>query len=117
MGERAFIERRSPRADVSLSATYQWSHAGERRTGWVVNIGEGGLRFMAEDDRLGTDGGQVVVSLPLPRVGREMLLRGTVVALMRTDDGGCGFSVAFEHLDHGDREAIGYLVETSNGRD
>jgi hypothetical protein len=112
MGERAFIERRNPRADVSLSATYQWAHEDERRTGWVVNIGVGGLRLVADDDGLGVDGTQVVVALPLPRVGREMLLRGAVVSLTRAGDGTCGFSVAFQQIDPGDREAIGFLVAT-----
>ncbi|MGP6157274.1 MAG: PilZ domain-containing protein [Vulcanimicrobiaceae bacterium] len=113
MSERAFVERQHPRADVSLSATYQWAHAGERRTGWVVNIGVGGLRCVGENDDEGADGAHVLVALPLPRVGREMLLRGKVVALARSDDGTCGFSVAFQQMDAGDREAIGFLVETN----
>ena len=116
MGERAFIERRHPRADVSLSATYQWEHGGEPRAGWVVNIGAGGLRCVGENDDLGSDGAQVVVALPLPRVGREMLLRGTVVSLSRCDDGTCSFSVAFQQIGPGEREAVGFLVETGNAR-
>ncbi|MFY9780516.1 MAG: PilZ domain-containing protein [Candidatus Baltobacteraceae bacterium] len=116
MGERAFVERRYPRADVSLSATYQWVQAGERHTGWVVNIGAGGLRFIGENDGSGADGTQVVVSLPLPRLGREMLLRGTVVSHAPADDGTCGFSVAFQRLDPGDREAIGFLVAANGER-
>lgn len=113
MGEQAFTERRYPRAEVSLSASYQWTHAGERRTGWVVNIGAGGLRFIAHDDELGTPGAHVVVALPLPRADRTTLLRGTVVSLTRAADGACGFSVAFENVDPDDLQAIGFLVSKS----
>jgi c-di-GMP-binding flagellar brake protein YcgR len=97
--------RRYVRVAVSVPVTYARDGESDTSTGQSSDLGGGGIRLATDEDL--PLGSVLLLRFGLPKVEREIVVRGRIVlSFYNAEDGRFFHGVVFTHIDPRDQEEI-----------